>query len=71
MNGARILGVVLLVVGVVLLIFGINATDRIGEQLTEGVTGRYSDRTMWYIIGGIAMLVAGGAITFFGGRAKV
>lgn len=70
MNGPRILGLVLLVVGVVLLIFGINATDRIGEQITEGLTGRYSDTTMWYIIGGIALAVGGGALTLFGGRVK-
>lgn len=52
MSGMKIVGVVLLVLGAILLYFGFNATDSIGEQVVEGVTGRYTDQTMWYLIGG-------------------
>lgn len=64
----RIIGAVLLAVGVVLLVMGLNATHSVGEKVLEGVTGRYSDHTTWYILGGIAALVGGAALAFFGDR---
>lgn len=67
MSPMRILGLVVLVIGVVLLVFGINATHSIGERVTEGVTGKYTSGTMWYIIAGIAGIVVGGALAGFGG----
>lgn len=61
----RPLGIVLLVVGVVLLLFGLNATQALTEQVVEGVSGRYTDSTMYYIIGGIALIVGGGFLAIF------
>lgn len=55
----RILGVVLFVVGVILIVMGINATGSFGENVHETVTGRFSDTTTWYLIGGAAAAVAG------------
>jgi len=68
MSSQRILGVVLLAVGIGLLIFGLNATDSVGEKVTEGLTGKYTDKTTWYIIGGVALALAGGAMALIGGR---
>ena len=59
MGTPKIIGIVLVVVGVLLLFFGYQASQSMGEQLAETVTGRFSDETMWYIIGGVAALVAG------------
>jgi hypothetical protein len=56
---SRVLGLVLLAVGVALLLFGVNATDSVADTLKEGFTGKYTDKTMWFIIGGIAAAVAG------------
>lgn len=67
MASGRILGFILLAVGVALLVFGLNQTDSPVEKVTEGVSGRYTDTTMWYIIGGIAAAVGGGALLLFGG----
>lgn len=66
MNGGKILGIVLLVAGAILLYFGITATDSVGEQLVEGVTGRYTDNTMWYLIGGGVAAAAGLGLLLFG-----
>lgn len=66
MNAPRLVGLVLLILGIVLLIFGINATHAIGERAVETVTGKYSEGTMWYIVGGIVGIVAGGALLIFG-----
>jgi drug/metabolite transporter (DMT)-like permease len=67
MSPQRILGVVLLVVGIVLLLFGLNATDSLTEHVTEGLTGKYTDKTTWYILGGIALALVGGAMALIGG----
>jgi len=68
MGPNRILGVILLVAGVILLYFGLRATDSVGESIKEGLTGKYTDKTTWYIVGGAAAAVVGGLLAFFSGR---
>ena len=63
MPANRFVGIVLLVAGVALLVMGLRATDSVGEKIHEGLTGRYTDNTTWYIVGGIAGIVAGGILT--------
>ncbi len=63
MGGNRILGIVLLVIGAILLFFGYNASQSLGDQLTETVTGKFTDETMWYIIAGAASVVVGAVLT--------
>lgn len=63
----RIIGLVLLTIGVTLLIFGYNASQSLGEQIVEGVTGHFTNRTTWYLIGGAAASVAGVGLTVWGG----
>lgn len=69
MSGTRIAGIVILVVGAFLLILGINAADSFGEQLVEGLTGKFSDQTTWYIVLGLAGTVLGLLMALFGGQA--
>jgi hypothetical protein len=64
----RIFGVVVLAVGVTLLFFGYKASQAVGEQVFEVFTGRFTNETMAYLIGGVAAVVAGGAMCFWGGR---
>lgn len=59
MNQNKMLGIVLLVVGVIALYFGFNATSSPMEEMTEAFTGQYSDKTMLYLIGGAAAGIAG------------
>ena len=66
MKPLQILGIVLLVVGVVLLIFAQRAADAPAEQIVETVTGSYTDRTMTYLVGGIAAAVGGALLIVFG-----
>ncbi len=68
MNSQRILGIALLVAGVILLVFGLQATDSVSESVKEGVTGTYTDKTTWFIVGGAAAAIIGGLLTLFGGR---
>lgn len=63
MNIFRVIGTTLLIIGGVLLVFGIAATQKTGEKVVGEVTGRYSDQTMWYIVGGIALIAGGFGLT--------
>lgn len=58
----RIIGLAILVGGIIVFSFGINSSRAVVEQGLEKVTGRYSGNTMWYIIGGIIMIVGGGSL---------
>ncbi|MBA3236739.1 MAG: DUF3185 family protein [Parachlamydiaceae bacterium] len=69
MGITRILGIVALIVGVLLLGFGLNSTQAVTEKVVEGVSGRFTDSTMWYILVGIAMIV-GGVASLIGGNSK-
>lgn len=64
MGNQKLVGLILLAVGLVLLFFGWQASESIGEQVVETFTGRFSDETMWYIIGGIAAIVGGAFLAF-------
>ena len=59
----RVLGSILCVVGIVLVVFGIIATQKTGEKVVDEMTGHYTDKTMWYIIGGAALIIGGSGIT--------
>ena len=64
----RLLGVAILVAGVIALGFAFNAADAPMEQVSETLTGKYTDNTMMYfILGGIAV-VGGGLLIAFGAR---
>jgi hypothetical protein len=68
MGTKKIVGIVLLVVGIVLLYFGFQATDAPLEEARETFTGDYSDQTMIYLIGGAAAAIGGLLLVVFGGR---
>lgn len=65
MGMQKLIGVVLLVVGALLLVFGFQASQSLGDQVVETFTGRFTDGTMFMIIGGAAALAAGAFLTFF------
>lgn len=70
MNSQSIIGAVILVVGVALLIFGMNASHSVTDQVSNTFTGKFTQDTMWYIIGGIGLGVLGLLMIVFGVRHK-
>jgi hypothetical protein len=53
----------LLAVGIALIVFGINASDSFGSEVSRFFTGTPTDKSMWLLLGGIASVVVG---TIFG-----
>ena len=68
MSFGRILGVVALVVGIGLLVTGYNASESAVDQLSETFLGRYTDETVWYLIGGVAASLGGLLLLIMGGK---
>jgi len=64
----RIIGLAVLAIGVVLLGFAFHSTNAPMEEFSNALTGRYSNRTMWYFAVGIAAVVGGGLLAVFGRR---
>lgn len=56
----KALSIAILVAGIVLLIFGINAHESVASSAKEIVTGTPTDKSMWLIIGGIVAILVGG-----------
>ena len=68
MNNQKFLGFVLIAIGLALLYFGYNASQSVGEKVVEGVTGRFTNQTLVFIIGGITALVGGVAFILSKGK---
>jgi drug/metabolite transporter (DMT)-like permease len=68
MDMKRVIGVVVLAIGAVLLGFAYHATNAPMEKISDAMTGRYSNETMWYFAAGIAAVVGGGLLALFGSR---
>ncbi|MCE5317687.1 MAG: DUF3185 family protein [Parachlamydia sp.] len=65
MINSRIAGITLMVVGAIIFVFGLNSSQSIPDQVTEVATGRYTQHTMWYILGGVAMVVSGALLALY------
>ncbi|WP_376694622.1 DUF3185 family protein [Wenzhouxiangella sp. EGI_FJ10305] len=68
MSTNRIIGIILIIVGGGLLFFGLQATGSLTEEVHETFTGRFTDETTWYLLGGGAALVVGLIMALRGGK---
>lgn len=66
----KVLAIVLLVVGFVLLFFAYQSSQSLGDQVSETVTGSFTDATTWYLILGAVSAVAGVGLLMFGRQAR-
>jgi drug/metabolite transporter (DMT)-like permease len=64
----RIIGFVVFALGVAMLGFAYRSTNAPMEKISDALTGRYSDETMWYFAIGIVAVVGGGILAALGSR---
>ena len=55
----RIISLALLVGGVVLIIFGIQATNSFSSDFSRFFTGSPTDKAIWMLIGGVVAALVG------------
>ena len=56
----RISSIALLVVGIILLVYGLNASDSVSSSVSRAVNGTPTDKTVWLIALGVIGIVSGG-----------
>ena len=61
----RFFSIAILVAGLVLLIFGINAYGSLASSAKEIITGTPTDKSLWYMILGIIAIIVGGLGSLF------
>jgi hypothetical protein len=64
----RAIGVALLAIGVILLVYGLNASDSSGSEISEFFSGSPTDKTVWLLIGGVAAIIIGLFMSLMPGR---
>ena len=64
----RIIGLALIVVGVMLVVFGINATNSFGSDVSRFFTGSPTDKAIWMLIGGVITTIVGLGLTLRSGK---
>ena len=62
------LSLAILVGGILLLMFGIDESNSFSSSISRFFNGVPSDRTVWMMIGGMMMTVAGAAGLVFASR---
>ena len=60
--------IALLVAGIILTVFGINASNSFGSDVSRFFTGSPTDKAVWMLLGGVVMGIIGLAGLGFGGR---
>lgn len=64
MSGNRLIGFVLLAVGIVLLVMGYNAAQSVGSQFRQAFTGSMSDKATLLYLGGAVVTAVGAYLAF-------
>jgi len=55
----RLFSVIMLIVGVILLLIGMNSSHSAADQISNAFTNRFTDATTWYILGGGVLCLIG------------
>jgi hypothetical protein len=64
----KIVSLALLVGGVVLIIFGVQATNSFSSDVQRFFTGSPTDKAVWMLLGGIVAAIVGLGMTLRSGK---
>lgn len=59
MKPQQLIGILALVAGIILLVFGLDAGNSFISEIKKTFTGNPTERSMWMIIGGAALGIFG------------
>ena len=62
----RLAGIAVLVVGIVLIVWGANASQSAGSEISKFFTGAATNKSIWLLVGGAVALIAGASMAFTG-----
>lgn len=68
MSQNKLIGFVLLAVGIVLLVLGYNAAQSVGSQFKQAFSGSLSDKATLFYLGGAIVTAAGAYLAFFSSK---
>jgi hypothetical protein len=58
------IGIALLVVGIILIVYGLNASDSASSGISRAFTGAPTNKTLWLLLGGTASAIVGAVVMF-------
>jgi Protein of unknown function (DUF3185) len=64
----KAIGLALLAVGIGLIIYGAHAADSVSSSVSRAFTGNPTDKTIWFLLGGVAAAIVGAAMAFWPAR---
>ena len=70
MTSQRVFAIILLALGSALLYMGMSASHSLADQFSHAVTGRFTDSTTWYLLGGLGSVTLGLLLFAFGARRR-
>lgn len=59
MSNNRLIALALIVIGIVLLFLGYQSSQGLDDQLSEAVTGNFTNQTIFYWVSGAIATIAG------------
>lgn len=60
----RLLGVIAFAAGIVLIVLGVQAWNSTASDVSRFFTGEPTNRAVWYLLGGIALVLTGGGVAW-------
>lgn len=64
MSQNKLIGLVLLAIGIVLLVMGYNVEQSVGSQFKQAFTGSMSDKATLFYVGGAILTAVGAYLAF-------
>ncbi len=55
----KIVSLALLIGGIVLIIYGLNASDSVSSDVSRFFTGNPTDKAIWFLVGGVVATAIG------------
>jgi LPXTG-motif cell wall-anchored protein len=62
---SKIPSIAFLIIGIVLLVYGLDASNSVSSSLSNAVTGSPTNKSIWLIVLGVLGILSGGFGLFF------